>query len=395
MPLKKICQILLNVIKYGGTSIKEVNFFMKFSCYKSDLTEALQFVIRAVAVKPMTPILAGIYLKADGSMLELQSNNFSTGIITRIPVNTEEPGILVVSGKRFQEFVRNMPDDTITFTTAENMLKVESGGASVELLTMNASDFPTVKTPETDSSFKIRTTVLRDLIRRTAFAVSKDDTRPVFTGCCIEIKGDKISMIATNAHRLALAKEQLADSYGDCRVVVPASTLRGLMLRIDPQDVENYITINYSTRYLTFTFDNVFMNARIIEGQFPTGYDKVIPAFSTTHVDVDTAEFKNAVEFVSLMSRETEYNTVKFNFSNSGIEISSNSPEIGGAGQSVEAKIEGNDVEISFNVNYIADVLKVVESKQLHIALNDKYSPAAFTEPGNNNYIYIATPVRT
>ena len=368
---------------------------MKFSCYKSDLTEALQFVIRAVAVKPMTPILAGIYLRADGSMLELQSNNFSTGIITRIPVNTEVAGTVVVSGKRFQEFVRNMPDDTITFTTENKMLRVESGGASVELLTMNAGDYPTVKKPETDNSFKIRTTVLREMIKRTAFAVGKDDTRPVFTGVCMEIKGDKISMIATNAHRLALAKEQLAESYGDCNFVVPADTLRGLMLRIDPKDVENYITINYSTRYLTFTFDNVFMNARLIEGQFPPNYDKIIPAFSTTHVDIDTIEFKNAVDFVSLMSRETEYNTVKFNFSDGGVEISSNSPEIGGAGQSVEAKIEGSDVEISFNVNYIVDVLKVVDSKQLHIALNDKYSPAVFTEPGNNNYIYVATPVRT
>ena len=179
---------------------------MKFSCYKSDLTEALQFVIRAVAVKPMTPILAGIYLKAEGSMLEIQSNNFSTGIITRIPVNTEISGETVVSGKRFQEFVKNMPDDTITFygEDGDNFLTIESGGASVELLTMPASDFPKVKTPETEKSFKIRTTTLRDLIRKTVFAVAKENDRPIFTGGCFEIKGDKISLVATNTHRLAL-----------------------------------------------------------------------------------------------------------------------------------------------------------------------------------------------
>ena len=368
---------------------------MKFSCYKSDLTEALQFAIRAVAVKPMTPILAGIYLKAEGSMLEVQSNNFSTGIITRIPVNTEVRGETVVSGKRFQEFVRNMPDDTITFSDENdsNTLTIESGGASVELLTMTASDFPKVKTPETDRSFKIRTTALRDLIRKTVFAVSKDNDRPIFTGCCFEIKGDKISLVATNAHRLALAAERLNDTYPNSNFVVPAETLRGLMLRIDPKDVENYVEINYSTRYLTFTFDNVFMNARLIEGQFPP-YDRVIPSSSTTNVKVDTAEFKNAVDFVSLMSKETEYNTVKFVFADGGIEISSNSPEIGGAIKNVEAEIDGEELEIFFNVDYIADVLKVIDSKQINIALNDKYSPAAFTEPGNENYIYVATPVR-
>ncbi len=368
---------------------------MKFSCYKSDLTEALQFVIRAVAVKPMTPVLAGIYLKAEGSMLEIQSNNFSTGIVTRIPVNTEVAGETVVSGKRFQEFVKNMPDDTITFSDEDsnNSLTIESGGASVELLTMNASDFPKVKTPETDKSFKIRTTTLRDLIRKTVFAAAKETDRPIFTGGYFEIKGDKISLIATNTHRFALATEQLADAYPDSSFVVPAETLRGLMLRIDPKDVENYITINYSDRYLTFSFDNVFMTARLIEGQFPP-YDRIIPTSSTTQVTVDTIEFRNAVEFVSLMSKETEYNTVKLSFNNGGIEISSNSPDIGGAVKNIEAEISGDELDISFNGSYISDVLKVINGKQVNIALNDRYSPAAFTEPDNDNYVYIATPVR-
>ncbi|MBQ3442893.1 MAG: DNA polymerase III subunit beta [Selenomonadaceae bacterium] len=368
---------------------------MKFSCYKSDLTEALQFVIRAVAVKPMTPILAGIYLKAEGSMLEVQSNNFSTGIVTRIPVNTEVAGETVVSGKRFQDFVKNMPDDTITFSDEDssNFLTIESGGAAVELLTMTASDFPKVKTPETDQSFRIRTTALRDLIRKTAFAAAKDNDRPIFTGGSFEIKGDKITLVATNTHRLAFASEQLSESYPDSSFVVPADSLRGLMLRIDPKDIDNYVTINYSTRYLTFSFDNVFMTARLIEGQFPP-YDRVIPSSSTTHVKVDTVEFRNAVEFVALMSKETEYHTVKLSFSNGGVEVSSNSPDIGGAVKNVEATIEGDDLDINFNVNYIVDVLKVIDGKELNIALNDKFSPAAFTEPGNENYIYVATPVR-
>lgn len=367
---------------------------MKFSCYKSDLAEALQFVIRAVAVKPMTPILAGILIRADGSTLELQANNFSTGIIARIPVSTEDPGEVVVSGKRFQEFVKNMPDDTITFYVENSMLRLESGGASVELLTMNSGDFPTVKTPEMNNAFKIQTIMLRDLIRKTVFAATKSENdRPVFTGCCFEIKDKQLSLVATNTHRLSLAKENLTDSYTDCNFVVPAETLRGIMSRIDPKDAANYVTISYSTRFLTVAFDNVFMNSRLIDGEFPP-YDKVIPSSSTTNVIVDTAEFKRVVEFISLMSKETEYNTVKFVFSEGNIEISSNSPEVGGAVQNVEAELDGDDLEIYFNVDYIADVLKVVETKQLNIALNDKYSPAAFTEPDNNNYVYIATPVR-
>ncbi len=368
---------------------------MKFSCYKSDLTEALQFAIRAVAVKPMTPILSGIYLKAEGSVLEVQTNNFSTGIITYIPVHTEIAGSAVVSGKRFQEFVRNMPDDTITFSDEndDNMLAITSGGASVELLTMPAGDFPKVKTPDTDKSFKVPSTVLSDLIRKTVFAVAKENDRPVFTGCCFEMKDNKITLVATNTHRLALAKAALEDSFEECSFIVPAETLRGLLNRLEHNNMDDFVTIKYSTRYTTFTFDNVFVNSRLVEGVFPP-YDKVIPDSSTTHVTVETADFKRVVEFVSLMSKETEYNTVKLKFADGGIEISSNSPEVGGAVQNVEASIEGDDLEISFNVDYIADVLRVIDSSQVDIALNDKYSPAAFTEPANNDYIYIATPVR-
>ena len=154
------------------------------------------------------------------------------------------------------------------------------------------------------------------------------------------------------------------------------------------------MTINYSTRYLTFTFDNVFVNSRLIEGMFPP-YDKVIPASSATHVSVDTAEFRDAVDFVALMSKDVEYKAVKFAFSGSEVEVSSNSPEVGGAIKNVEAEIDGDDVEISFNATYIAEVLRVIDTKRVNIALNDKYSPAAITEPDNDNYVYIATPVRS
>lgn len=367
---------------------------MKFSCYKSDLNEALQFVIRAVAVKPDTPVLSGIYLRAEGSTLELQANNFSMGIITRIPINTEVAGEIVISGKLFQEFIRNMPDETISFSKEDNLLKIQSGGATVDLLTMSASDFPKVKTPETNNSFKIRATLLRDLIKRTIFAVAIDkDNRMIFKGCSFDIKGDQITLAATNTHRIAVAKAQLTESYSDSNFIAPADTLRGIMLRINPDDAENYVMINYSTRYLTFTFDNVFVTSRIIEGQFPP-YDRIIPTSSTTRVIVNTAKFKRVVEFISIISQEVEYNTIKFVFADGGIDIFATSIKIGSANQNIEAEIEGDELDISFNVGYIADVLRIIESDKVVIALNDKYSPAAFTEPGKDDYVYVVTPVR-
>ena len=369
---------------------------MKLSCYRNDLNEALQFVTRAVTAKPMTPVLAGVYMKAEGQTLELQANNFSTGIITRIPVDIEIPGEVVVTGKKFQEFVRNITDDTIVLSdeTDNNCLRlVSSNNTSVELLTMGVSDFPKVKTPDTDRSFKINSIMLRNLIRKTIFAVSKDESRPVFTGCAFEIFGEKISLVSTNTHRLAWAADVLEENYADCSFVVPVDTLRGLVARIDPTDTSGFVEINYSPRYLTFTFDNVFVTSRLIEGTFPP-YNRVIPSSSTTHAAVKTDEFRQAVEFVALMSKENEYNTIKLVFADGNIEVSSNSPEVGGAVKNVDAQIEGEPLEISFNAAYINDALRIIDTEQLNIDLNDRYSPAKFTEPENDNYVYVATPVR-
>lgn len=367
---------------------------MKFSCYKSDLLDALACVAQALPAKAQTPILSGIYLNADNSTLEIQANNFSLGIITRIPVNVEEAGAVVVSGKRLVNFTKNMLDDTITFTVEGNALRMDSGGASVDLLTMNPDDFPKVKTPDVNGSFKILGSLMRDLIKRTIFAVSKLEDRPIFTGVNVEIKGDTITLVATNTHRFALAKAKLPDTYPDCAFVVPANTLRTIMNRINPKDADNYIMINYSTRYLTFTFDNVFVNSRLIEGIFPP-YDKVVPKDPDIHVTVDTNEFEQAVNFVALMSKETEFNTITFGIGDNAIEISADSNAVGNACKFVEADIDGNtDLRISFNVAYISDVLKVVDDSKLNIAFNDKYTPCLFTEPGNSNFLYVASPVR-
>lgn len=368
---------------------------MKFSCYKSDLLDALTVTAQALPAKPQTPIISGIYLHADNSSLEIQANNFSTGIIARIPVNVEQAGSIVVSGKRLLNFVKNMPDDTISFAVEDNCLQLYSGGATVELLSMNPDDFPKVKQPDADNSFKILGSLLHDLIKRTIFAVAKVEDRPIVTGVLVEIKGDTITLVATNTHRLALAKAKLPDSYPDCSFVVPATTLRTILSRINPKDADNYITINYSTRYLTFQFDNVFIYSRLLEGVYPP-HDKVIPKSPDTRVTIDMNDFEQAINFVALMSKETEYNTVFFDFnSGNAIEISSNSSEVGAANKFVDAVIDGNnDLRIAFNVNYISDVLKVLDSTKLNIAFNDKYSPCLFTEPNNDNFLYLATPVR-
>lgn len=367
---------------------------MKFSCYKNDLVEALAFVAKAVAVKPSTPVLSGIYIKTNGSaQLELQANDLNSGIVTRIPVNVEVPGVAAVSGKRFVEFARNMPDDTITISLGENILTLNSGGANVDLLTMNAEDFPTVKAPDGGISFDIGMSKLATLINKTVFSVAKEIERPIFTGVNFVIEGQNVMSVATNTHRLALLSDTLSEPCPNCSFVVRGDLLKNLLVKLDAKETGKLIQVTKTERAITFMFDDNFVTTRLLEGVFPP-HDRVIPKETATQITVDTAEFKRVIDFVALMSRETEYNTVKFDISNYGFEISSNSNDVGNAAQSIEGDMTGDGVEIKFNVNYFTDFLRAFDGKRLKLEFNDKYSPAKLTDPDNPNYIYVVTPVR-
>ncbi len=370
---------------------------MRFTCYKNDLVEALQILIHSVAVKPMTPILSGIYLNLTEDGLEMQANNFSSGTTLRIPVTAESYGEAVVSGKRFQDFIRGIPDDIITLfgEEAAPTFAIESGGAHIDLLTMPATEFPKVKRQDTFGSFRIRANTLKNLIRKTVFAVSKDNERPVFKGCCFEIKDNRINVLATNAQRIAFASDVIQNHTPEraASFVVPPDVLRCLMQSFDPNDVENMVEVSYSDRIVNFEFDNVFMTSRLIDGEFPA-YDKAFETDFSTRVEVSRLDLRGSVELIALTAREAEYNAIKFEIVPGYIKISSFSPDVGEAYKTIEADVSGDETEIAFNAEYLIDVLRVLETSRISIQLGGRYDPVLFREDKNDNYSYVTTPVR-
>lgn len=368
---------------------------MKFTCAKAELNEALNPVSRAVAVKPQIPITAGIYLKADSNGLELQANNFSLGIIAKIPANTEEAGEIVVLGK-LQELVRLLSGETVTFThqAGESVVTIKSESAAFTLLVMNAADFPKVPRQESNKTFKLKTDLFKDLVRKTVFSCAADtnnDARAIFKGCYLEISGDKITMAATNTHRLAIMRNTLSEDLGEMNYIIPAKMLRNLQFS---RNNDSQVTVECAEKYIAFIYDNIFMQSRLIEGQFPP-YEKVVPKESSIFATIKVAELSAAVERIAFISKTAEYNTIRFIFTQEGITVSSTSPDVGKAEEHVDAQVEGGDLDISFNVNYIKDVLKVLDGETCKFAMTKPLAPIDVREVGNDNFIYVVTPVRT
>jgi DNA polymerase-3 subunit beta len=368
---------------------------MKISCTKDQLNHAVQTVQKALATKTPMPILTGIYITASGNTLELQATNYEIGISCIIDAVIEEPGTVVISGRYFQELVRKLPGETIEISSnmEDRTIQITSNQAQFNLLSLPAEEFPVLKKPTSDTVITVKDNILRELIKKTVFACSNDESRPIFTGGLLEINQHEINMVATNTHRLAIKKDLIGHNTDNVKMIIPAKILNELA-RIMISDIPMDVSIYFQKNQVSFAFDNVYIISRLIEGQFPD-YNKVIPPNFATSITIDTHAFMDAVERVSLLARDGDYNIIKLAFKNDCVIITSNNPDIGKACETVPTIMQGNEVEIAFNAKYVTDILKNINSEKLIFSLNTPLSPASIKPIDDEMYNYIITPVRT
>lgn len=369
---------------------------MQFLCKKEELAHAVQIVQKAVSNKPQMPILSGIYLNATAdNTLELQATDYELGIKCIIDAEIKETGAIVLSGRYFQEVVRRLPGESVEIRTnqEDRMVKIVSHMAQFNLLSLPAAEFPVLQPLEDTTNFVIRDNILKDLIKKTSFACSTDESRPVFTGSLLELSESNIVMVATNTHRLAIKREFVDQSSMPMKIIIPARILNELA-RIMIAEVPSDVSIRCNRTQISFALDNVYITSRLIEGQFPD-YNRVIPTEFATNITLSTDEFSAAVERVSLISRSGDYNVIKLAFKEKSVLISSNNPDIGKAEESVDISLQGNPLEIAFNAKYVTDILKNIDSETFYFSLNTPLSPASIRPCDDAQYNYIITPVRT
>ena len=379
---------------------------MNITLSKNELISALQIVSKGLSTKPQTPILSGVYMSAKEGQLELQSTNYELGFIVTIPAEIRSTGTAVLPGKYLTEFARKLPAEEVSINTesSDGLAEICSGTARLTLRTMEATDFPVLHRIDGTLHFTIKDNVLARLVKKSAFACLKEeqrDRRPIFTGCQLEVDGHKVTFAATNVHRLAVKSESLETEAGQICIIIPARFLEEVT-RTMTSDVPSDVNISCTYNQISISFDNIYMTSRLIEGTFPD-YRRVIPqdANIRTKVTLDVATFSAAVERASLIARTDQYNIVKLSFADGTMRISSNSPEIGEAEETIAAQVEGDDVTIAFNASYLMDAMKSLDSDTCILSLQGSneqgvnLSPITIREEADPNYIYVVTPVRT
>ncbi len=369
---------------------------MKFVCEKTNLLKAINSVTKGVSSKTTMPILEGILIQTNDNEIKLTTNDLELGIEYVIQSEVIEQGSTVTNATMFSEIIRRLPDTEISISVDEkDLLIIECEGSLYKLATMNPEEFPELPVIDEEKSVSLEQNTLKDMIRKTIFAVSTESHRPIFTGCLFEIKDNKINVVAVDGYRLAWKSKYLEEQVNDFKVVIPGRTLSEVNKII--LDSFDKIKISISKNQALFEMENCKIVTRLLEGEF-LDYEKVIPKNWETRIRVNKKELQECFERVSLISmstieKERKY-PVKVAIEIGKIVISCKN-QAGDAKEEVFLSSEGKNLEVGFNPKYFLEALKAIDDEEVYVEFGSSLSPSIIKSVEENaDYVYMILPIR-
>ena len=368
---------------------------MKIICEKEKLLKGINSVINGVASKTTMPVLEGILIQTNDKEVKLTTYDLEIGIEYIIECDVKEQGNTVVNATMFSEIIRKLPDTEITISINENnLLEIECEGSLYKLATMNPEEFPELPKINIDNSIEIEQNLLKNMIRKTIFAVSNEENRPIFTGCLFEVENNKLNVVAVDGYRLALKTNILNSAANNFHAVIPGKTLNEInKIILDSFDT---IKIGISKNQALFEMENCKIVTRLLDGEF-LNYNNAIPAQWETRIRVNKNNIQNCFERIILISsssieKEKKY-PVKVNVDIGKVTISCTN-QTGDAKEELYVSTEGKNLEVGFNPKYFLDSLKAIEDEEVYIEFGTSISPCLIKSIENNDYTYMILPIR-
>ncbi|MEI3611101.1 DNA polymerase III subunit beta [Pseudogracilibacillus sp. SO30301A] len=377
---------------------------MKFKVKKKYLLSSIQAVSTAISSRTVIPILTGMKIDVIQSKIILTGSNSDITIQSHIPIQIDdeviitdiETGTIVLPVPHFPEIIKKLPEEIVTIIVEENFKTVITSGKAVfTLYGQSSSEYPQIKIDEGEKQLNIKCQDLKTLIKQTVFAVSPMETRPILTGVNITIENNLVTFTATDSHRLALRSFPIQSHHLDpINIVIPGKSLQELNKIFDNND--DTIHMELLNNQVLFYTENTYFLSRLLSGNYPET-DRLIPTESKTVIDVFTKDLIQTIERAALLSSPDQNNVIRLDTINqNGIEISSNSPEIGNVKEQLGAiSIKGEEIKISFSSRYMLDTLRTIDSERVQINFTGPMRPFVIKTPEEENILQLILPVRT
>lgn len=371
---------------------------MKITCNRRVLHEALQHVSRVVSGRTTLPILSNVLLEATEGELRLVAYDMEIGAQSTVVIQAEEAGALTVPARVLVDVVASLPDATVEMETEDrSLLGLSCGRSQYTIHGLPAEEYPALPEVTGDTAFEVSQAGMRDLIRGTIFAASRDETRAILTGVLLEREGQTLKMVATDSYRLGVktaAADQVKLLGGEdaWQAIVPARALQELNRMLEPGAEETPVKVRAGEQQVRFEIGPYVLVSRLIEGQFPN-YGRLISEEADRTLTVDREDLLGAIKRAAIVAR-AEASKLVFRAQEGLLTISAESGDVGRAHEELAATLEGEEMEVAFNAEYLTDVLGVMESDSIVWRLSGPLSPGVMKGADDPDYVYVVMPMQ-
>ena len=352
---------------------------MKFEIQQEDLQKALDIIANVVPTKTTLPILTCILMEVGDDRLTLSATNLDISITTSTDkVTVKDDGKVAIPAVKFVPFVRTLRSGSVVISQKGKQIQLVSGKARMTENTMNVDEYPALKELEEKNGLDVEAAILIDMIYETSYSVSRDETRPALMGILWEVRPESLTLVATDAHRLARSGRTMEWDVGNREMIVDTAGLRHLPRIVGSLDQEEAasgnITIFMGENQLSFRAGPTILHARLLEGPFPD-YNAVIPQDNDKFITLDKADFAQTIRRVSITADRIT-SQIKLGIENGRMELSARGTEGSQSEDEIPVSYDGEALEIGFNFVYLQDILKNIKTSSIMLSLKDSQSAA-------------------
>ncbi|MFP5329533.1 MAG: DNA polymerase III subunit beta [Alphaproteobacteria bacterium] len=366
---------------------------MKATIERATLLKSLGHVQSVVERRNTIPILSNVLIEArDDNSIRLMATDLDLQVDESVPANVEQPGATTVSAHTLFDIVRKLPEGSqVELNVAEGKMHLSAGRSRFHLSTLPRDDFPVISEGDLPTRFELPAATLRQIIDKTRFAISSEETRYYLMGIFLHVADEQLKAAATDGHRLArvvLPKPDGADGMPD--VIIPRKCVTELRKLLD--ELEGTVEISLSATKIRFGLGSAVLTSKLIDGTFPD-YNRVIPTANDKLLKLDPKTFASGVDRVSTIASE-KTRAVKMSLDRDKVTLSVTSPESGTATEELPADYGADSLEIGFNAKYLLDILGEIDGDTVEVHLADAAAPTLLRENDKSNALYVLMPMR-
>jgi DNA polymerase-3 subunit beta len=367
---------------------------MEVNCLKEELFKGVQLVQNAISPRSTLPVLSNILVESNGGSLRLSSTDLEVGIRCEVKADVKSAGATTVPARTLGEFLRTLEDGReLSMKVGDNQkIEIRAGRDRCILIGLPKEDYPVLPEFSQDKAITIPAATLKEMIRKTVFAVSTDETRYVLNGVNFIVEKGKITLVATDGRRLAFVQREGVDKKAAANAIIPTKAVQELQRVLANDGGEEPVHISFTENQVTFRHRTTLILSRLIEGHFPN-FEQVIPKAHEFQVKFSTKKILQATQRAAVGTLE-KGGSVRYNLSKGQLQITASAQGRVEVEAEMEADYAGENFNIAFNPQYLIDSFRALEADEIVLELTTPLNPGVVRPAGDDNYKYVVMPMQ-